>query len=161
MAKKSGSTPAVKALLAAGVDFTLHPYAHGDGETNFGDEVVRKLGVEPGRVFKTLVADLGGELVVGIVPVPRHLDLKALAGAFGAKKAALATPDEAARSTGYVLGGISPIGQRTPLRTVLDDSADAFATIFVSAGKRGLQVELSAADLRTISGATCAAIATG
>lgn len=161
MAKKSGSTPAVKALIAAGVDFTLQPYAHSDGETNFGDEVVRKLGVQPDRVFKTLVADLGDELVVGIVPVSRQLDLKALAGALGAKKATLAAPDDAARSTGYVLGGISPIGQRTPLRTVLDDSADAFATIFVSAGKRGLQVELSAADLRTISGATSAAIATG
>ena len=159
MAKKTGSTPAVKALLAAGADFTLHPYEHDDGETNFGDEVVRLLDVDAERVFKTLVADLGHELVVGIVPVPRHLDLKALAGALGAKKAALAAPDQAVRSSGYVLGGISPIGQRTPLRTVLDTSADLFDTIFVSAGKRGLQVELSAADLRTLTGAISADIA--
>lgn len=160
MAKQSGSTPAVRALLAAGADFTLHPYEHSDGETNFGDEVVRRLEVDGERVFKTLVADLSGELVVGIVPVPRHLDLKALAGALGAKKAALASPDEAARSTGYVLGGISPIGQRTPLRTVLDASADGLDTIFVSAGKRGLQVELSPADLRSLTGAISARIAT-
>ncbi|GAA3605373.1 Cys-tRNA(Pro) deacylase [Microlunatus ginsengisoli] len=160
MAKQAGGTPAVKALIAAGVDFTLHPYAHAEGETSFGDEAVRRLGLDPERVFKTLVADLGGELVVGIVPVARQLDLKALAAALGAKKASMADPAVAARSSGYVLGGISPIGQKTRLRTVLDAHADGFPTIYVSAGKRGLQVELAPADLREVTGATAAGIAT-
>lgn len=159
MAKKAGGTPAVKALTAAGLAFTLHPYVHADGETNFGDEAAKAIGADPERVFKTLVADLGGELVVGIVPVAGHLDLKGLAAALGAKKAALASPADAARSSGYVVGGISPVGQRTRLRTVLDASADRFATIYVSAGKRGLQVELAPADLRAVTGAISAAIA--
>ena len=160
MAKKPGGTPAAKALLAAGVDFTLHPYDHAEGATNFGEEAAHALGADPQRIFKTLVADLGGELVVGIVPVAGHLDLKALAAVLGAKKASLADPAVAARSSGYVVGGISPIGQRTRLRTVLDASADDFDTIFVSAGKRGLQVELSPANLRQVTGAQSASIAT-
>ncbi len=159
MANKPAGTPAAKALLAAGVDFTLHPYDHADGATNFGEEAAHALGVDPARIFKTLVADIGGELVVGVVPVAGHLDLKALAAALGAKKASLADPAVAARSSGYVVGGISPVGQRTLLRTVLDSSADDFATIFVSAGKRGLQLELAPADLRQVTGARSGAIA--
>ncbi len=159
MAKKPGGTPAAKALLAAGVDFTLHPYDHHEGGANFGEEAAHSLGVDPERIFKTLIADVGGELVVGIVPVAGHLDLKALAAAVGAKKASMADPAVAARSSGYVVGGISPIGQRTRLRTILDASADDFDTIFVSAGKRGLQVELAPADLRLVTGAQSVAIA--
>jgi Cys-tRNA(Pro)/Cys-tRNA(Cys) deacylase len=159
VAKQPGGTPAAKALLAAGIDFTLHSYDHAEHATNFGAEAAHALGVDPERIFKTLIADVGGELVVAIVPVAGHLDLKALAAAVGAKKASLADPAVATRSSGYVVGGISPIAQRTRLRTVLDASADDFATIFVSAGKRGLQVELGPADLRKISGAWSAAIA--
>ena len=153
MAKKSsGGTPATVALTKAGVAFTVHAYAHTDGATNFGEEAAAALGVDRDRIFKTLVVDAGGELVVAVVPVARQLDLKALAGAAGAKKAALADPAAAARSTGYVLGGISPLGQRTRLRTFVDRSAEDFETIFVSAGKRGLQVELAVGDLLRLTG---------
>ena len=110
------------------------------------------------RIFKTLVADAGGELVVAVVPVARQLDLKALAAAVGTKRAVLADPAVAARTTGYVVGGISPLGQRTRLRTFLDASAERFDTIFVSAGKRGLQVELAPADLARLTEAELAAL---
>ena len=149
----TGGTPATVALSRAGISFTLHPYAHQDDATNFGDEAAAALGLKRTRMFKTLVADLGGELVVAVVPVAYRLDLKALAAAVGAKKAAMADPAAAARSSGYVVGGISPIGQRTRLRTVVDASAQDFPTIFVSAGKRGLQVELAPADLAAVTGA--------
>jgi len=148
-----GGTPATVALTRAGVAFTLHPYAHDDATTAFGDEAAAALGVDPGRIFKTLLADVGGELVVAVVPVARQLDLKALAAVLGAKRATMADPAAATRSTGYVLGGISPLGQRTRLRTVVDDSAAAFPTVYVSAGKRGLQVELDPADLVAVTGA--------
>jgi Cys-tRNA(Pro)/Cys-tRNA(Cys) deacylase len=161
VAKQPGGTPAVKALLVAGVDFTLHPYNHRDTATDYGEEAARAIGVDPQRVFKTLLADSGDELVVGIVPVARRLDLKALAAALGVKKVSMADPEAAARSSGYVVGGISPIGQRTRLRTVLDASADHFDTIYVSGGRRGLQVELSPADLREITGARSADISSG
>jgi Cys-tRNA(Pro)/Cys-tRNA(Cys) deacylase len=159
VAKKPSGTPALKVLLASGADFTLHPYEHRDQATNFGDEAAHALHLDPERVFKTLVADLGDELVVGIVPVARKLDLKALAATLGGKKASMADPAAAARSSGYVVGGISPLGQRTRLRTVLDTSADDFETIFVSAGRRGLQVELAPADLRELTDAVSAPIA--
>jgi Cys-tRNA(Pro)/Cys-tRNA(Cys) deacylase len=155
MAKKApGGTPATVALTKAGVAFTVHPYAHSDGAANFGEEAAAALGVDRERIFKTLVVDAGGELVVAVVPVARQLDLKALAVAAGAKKAALAEPATAARSTGYVVGGISPLGQRSRLRTFVDRSAEDFETIFVSAGKRGLQVELAARDLLGLTGGT-------
>ena len=125
----------------------MHAYDHTDSATNFGEEAAAAVGVDRDRIFKTLVVDAGGELVVAVVPVARQLDLKALAGAAGAKKAALAEPAAAARSSGYVVGGISPLGQRTRLRTFVDRSAEDFETIFVSAGKRGLQVELAVGDL--------------
>ena len=116
------------------------------------------LGVDPHRIFKTLLADLGDELVVAVVPVAKQLDLKALAAALGAKKAGMAHPAAATRSTGYVLGGISPVGQRTRLRTVVHDSALTHASVYVSAGKRGLQVELDPAALVRVTGAVAAPI---
>lgn len=154
-----GATPATTALIDAGIAFTLHPYEHHDDSTSFGEEAVRAIGADPARVFKTLVADVGGQLVVAVVPVAGQLDLKALAAAFAAKKATMADPQVAARSSGYVVGGISPIGQRHRLPTVVDTSADDFETIFVSAGRRGLQVELSPGDLRTITDARSVAVA--
>jgi Cys-tRNA(Pro)/Cys-tRNA(Cys) deacylase len=164
VAKKSkhhphGATPATTALIDAGLAFTLHPYEHHDNNTNFGVEAASALGVDETRIFKTLVTDIGGQLAVAVIPVARQLDLKALAAAFGTKKATMSDPTVAARSTGYVVGGISPIGQRLALPTVVDASADDFETIFVSAGRRGLQVELAPADLRAVTGAQTAAIA--
>jgi Cys-tRNA(Pro)/Cys-tRNA(Cys) deacylase len=156
--KSAGGTPATVALDRAEVAYTLHPYAHDPQSSHFGDEAAAALGVDRSRIFKTLVADAGGELVVAVVPVAAQLDLKALATAVGAKRAALADPAAAARTTGYVVGGISPLGQRTRLRTLVDDSADRFDTVFVSAGKRGLQVELAPADLVRLTGAELAGL---
>jgi Cys-tRNA(Pro)/Cys-tRNA(Cys) deacylase len=159
--KQAGGTPATAALTSAGVAFTLHPYAHADGERHFGDEATTALGLDPAQVFKTLVVELagrGGSLAVAVVPVARQLDLKAFAGALGAKNATLADRAAAQRSSGYVLGGISPLGQRTALPTVVDASALGFATVFVSAGRRGLQVELSPTDLVTLTVAQVVAI---
>lgn len=155
----SGGTPATVALTRAGVPFTLHPYVHDEAAESYGEEAAAALGLEPTRIFKTLLADVGGELVVAVVPVAQQLDLKALAAALGAKRATLAAPAAATRSTGYVLGGISPFGQRTRLRTVVDVSAGDHPTVFVSAGRRGLQVELDPADLLRVTGATSAAVA--
>jgi Cys-tRNA(Pro)/Cys-tRNA(Cys) deacylase len=157
---KPGGTPATVALTAAGVAFTLHPYTHVDGQRHFGDEATAALALDPARVFKTLVAELaGGALAVAVVPVAQQLDLKAFATAVGAKKAVMADPAAAQRSSGYVLGGISPLGQRTALPTVLDASALAFPTVFVSAGRRGLQVELAPQALVDVTGAEVASIA--
>ena len=159
MARRSaGGTPATLALDRAGVAYALHPYAHDPLNTHFGDEAAAALGVDRKRVFKTLVADAGGELVVAVVPVAGQLDLKALAGAARVKRAVLAEPAVAARTTGYVVGGISPLGQRTRLRTFLDASATRFATVFLSAGKRGLQVELAPADVVRLTDARLAAL---
>ena len=156
--KTAGGTPATLALDRAGVAYTLHPYAHDPRNSHFGDEAAAALGLDPGRIFKTLVADAGGELVVAVVPVARQLDLKALAGAAGAKRAVLADPAVAARTTGYVVGGISPLGQRTRLRTFLDASATGFGTVFLSAGKRGLQIEVAPADLVRLTEARLAVL---
>lgn len=159
MAKsRAGGTPATVALLQAGIEHTLRPYAHDDATTAFGDEAAAALGVDPAQIFKTLVADVSGELVVAVVPVARQLDLKALAAACGAKKASLADPAVAARSSGYVVGGISPVGQRTRLRTVVDSSALTFDTVLVSAGRRGLQVELAPTDLVAVTSGDTAPI---
>jgi len=159
MAKaRSAGTPATVALTRAGIAHTLHPYAHADGTSSYGEEAAAALGVAPERIFKTLLADLGAELVVAVVPVARQLDLKALASALGAKKAVMADPAAATRSTGYVLGGISPLGQRTRLRTVVDRSATDLPTVLVSAGRRGLQVELAPDDLVRATGALVAVI---
>lgn len=153
-------TPAIAALTRAKVAHTLHPYHHDPASTAFGDEVVTALGWDPRRVFKTLVASVDGELVVGIVPVSGQLDLKALAAAAGGKKAQMAKVADAQRSSGYVAGGISPLGQRRQLRTVIDSSAGDYESIMVSAGRRGLQVELAPGDLITQCRATVAHIAT-
>ncbi len=154
-------TPAVAALVRAGIPYTLRPYDHDPRTTAFGDEVVAALGQDPARVFKTLIASVDGALVVGVVPVAAHLDLKALATAAGGKRATMAPVAEAERSSGYVAGGISPIGQRKPLRTVVDVSAGDFPTVFVSAGRRGLQLELAPADLIAACRASVAVIAGG
>lgn len=154
-------TPAVVALNRAKIPYTLRPYEHDPRTTAFGDEVVQALGQDPARVFKTLVAAVDGRLVVGLVPVAGQLDLKALAAAAGGKRATMAPVAEAERSSGYVAGGISPIGQRKRLVTVVDTSADQFATVFVSAGRRGLQLELAPADLVRVCGALVAPISTG
>jgi len=145
-------TPATVALAAAGVPFTAHTYVHHDTATNFGAEAAAELGLSDDRVFKTLVAEADGALVVAVVPVSRRLDLKALAAAVGAKKAQLADPAVAERRTGYVVGGISPLGQRTTLATVVDATAASFATVFVSGGRRGFDVELAPDDLVRATG---------
>ncbi|MBD0743310.1 Cys-tRNA(Pro) deacylase [Streptomyces sp. CBMA152] len=160
MAKKkaAGGTPATVALTAAGTSFTMHAYEHDPASPSYGEEAAQALGVSPDRVFKTLVADVDGELTVAVVPVAGSLDLKALAAAVGGKRAAMADPAAAERTTGYVRGGISPLGQRKRLRTVLDSSASAHATICVSAGRRGLEVELAPSDLVALTGAVVAAV---
>ncbi|MGW6709276.1 Cys-tRNA(Pro) deacylase [Streptomyces sp. NPDC054956] len=157
--KKPAGTPAIVALTAAGADFTVHAYDHDPAHPSYGEEAAQALGVSPSQVFKTLLADVDGSLVVAVVPVSGSLDLKALASAVGGKRAAMADPALAERTTGYVLGGISPLGQRKRLRTVLDVSASAFPTICVSAGRRGLEVELAAATLTALTTATLAPIA--
>ncbi|MEU9475010.1 Cys-tRNA(Pro) deacylase [Streptomyces sp. NPDC048191] len=164
MAKKSkkqqsGGTPATVALASAGVDFTIHSYDHDPAHPSYGEEAAEAMGVSPDRVFKTLVADVDGTLTVAVVPVSGSLDLKSLAAAVGGKRAAMADPALAERTTGYVRGGISPLGQRRTLPTVLDDSAKAHDTICVSAGRRGLEVELSPTDLARLTNATLAPVA--
>ncbi|MFI8205848.1 Cys-tRNA(Pro) deacylase [Streptomyces sp. NPDC085937] len=156
--QQSGGTPATVALTAAGVPFTVHSYDHDPSRPSYGEEAAEAMGVSPDRVFKTLVADVDGTLTVAVVPVAGQLDLKALASAAGGKRAAMADPALAERTTGYVRGGISPLGQRKKLPTVLDASADRHETICVSAGRRGLEVELAPADLAKLTSATLAPI---
>lgn len=158
MAKHRSGTPATTALERAKIAHTLHPYDHADDETHFGVEAAAKLGVDPTRIFKTLVVDTGAGLAVGVVPVASQLDLKAMGAALGVKKVTMADPAAATRSSGYVLGGISPIGQRTQLPTVVDSSALGLELIMVSAGRRGLQVELRPSDLVSVTAATVASI---
>ena len=157
--KADAGTPATAQLTRAGIAFIPHRYEHDAEVTGFGLEAAEKLRLDPERVFKTLLADADGRLVVGIVPVTGQLDLKALAAAVGAKKATMADPKIAERKTGYVVGGISPIGQKTALPTVIDASAELFDTVFVSGGRRGLDIELAPADLQRATGALFAPIA--
>ena len=147
-------TPAITAAERAGIAFRVHEYEHDPRAASFGVEAVQKLGLDPARVFKTLVADVDGELTVAVVPVELQLDLRALG-----KRARMADPKAAERATGYVTGGISPLGQRRLLPMVLDDSALAFETIHVSAGRRGLELELAPADLLALTGGRAAAVA--
>jgi len=154
MAKKSaGGTPATLALTRAGIGFELRGYDHDPRATSYGLEAAEALDVDPARVFKTLLAAVDGRLVVGVVPVAGQLDLKALAAAVGGKKAEMADPAQAERTTGYVVGGISPIGQKRSLPTVVDASALEHGTVLVSGGRRGLDLELAPADLVRITGA--------
>ncbi|MFD2793003.1 Cys-tRNA(Pro) deacylase [Promicromonospora vindobonensis] len=147
-------------LEKAGVPHTLHPYEHDPAsDLSFGMEAAEAIGVDAPQVFKTLLAEVDGKLVVGIVPVDRKLDLKALARAAGGKRAAMAEPATAERATGYVVGGISPLGQKTRHTTVLDESARAYDVVYVSGGRRGLDVGLAPADLLTLTGGTTAPIA--
>ena len=158
----AGGTPAAAALARAGVAFVLHPYDHDPGSTAYGDEAARALGVDPSRIFKTLVIDLVTAppgLAVAVVPVATQLDLKRFAAELGAKKAAMAAKVQVVRSTGYIIGGVSPVAQKVPLPTLIDESAQMWETIFVSAGKRGLQVELSPTDLAHVVSAGFADIA--
>lgn len=153
-------TPATVAATRAGIPFTLHPYDVDAEAGNYGEAAADALGIAHDRIFKTLVAEVDGALTVAVVPVAAKLDLKALAAAVGGKKAAMADPRAAERATGYVVGGISPLGQRRALPTVVDASADTQATVYVSAGRRGLQLELAPADLVRLARARTAAIAT-
>ena len=157
--RPSGATAAIRALKQAGVVFVLHPYEHDPRATSYGVEAAQVLGLPEARVFKTLLADADGRLVVAIVPVSGLLDLKALARALGVRKAAMADPAAAERATGYVVGGISPLGQKRAHPTVLDASALEHETVLVSAGRRGLDVELAPAELVTLTSAKVAAIA--
>jgi len=152
-------TTATLALQRAKVPFTLHEYAHDPRHDSYGLEASEALGVPPERVFKTLVAEVDERLTVAVVPVAGSLDLKALAGAAGGKKARMADPAAAERATGYVTGGISPLAQRRALPAVLDATAQDFDTILVSAGQRGLQIEIAPADLVRAAHAVVAAIA--
>ncbi|MDN3020876.1 Cys-tRNA(Pro) deacylase [Streptomyces sp. S.PB5] len=156
--QQSAGTPATVALTAAEVPYTVHAYDHDPAHPSYGEEAAEAMGVSPDRVFKTLVADVDGALTVAVVPVAGQLDLKALATAVGGKRATMADPTLAERTTGYVRGGISPLGQRKKLRTVLDASASAHTTICISAGRRGLEVELSPEDLTRLTEATVAPI---
>ena|SRR5579875_1809385 len=152
-------TPAISLLTRSKVAHTVHPYEHDPGAASFGIEAAEALGVDPRRLFKTLVAAVDGALTVAVVPVAGSLDLKALAAAVGGKRAGMADPAAAERATGYVRGGISPLGSRKRLPTVVDATACGFETVFVSAGRRGLQVELAPDELIRLTGATVAPIA--
>jgi Cys-tRNA(Pro)/Cys-tRNA(Cys) deacylase len=150
-------TPAVRALEAAGVPFTLRRYEHDPAAEGYAEEAAAKLGVAPELVFKTLVVKLeGARLALALVPATARLDLKKLADAAGVKTAALAAPAEAERATGYVLGGISPLGTKRRLPAFIDESVVGLATVIVSAGRRGLQIELAPADLLALTGAATA-----
>jgi Cys-tRNA(Pro)/Cys-tRNA(Cys) deacylase len=152
-------TPATALLTKAGIPFTLHPYDHDPRTQAYGEEAAEALGVDPARIFKTLIATVEGRLACAVVPVAARLDLKRFAAALDAKRAEMAEPAAAARATGYVVGGISPLGQRSRLRVVIDASAEQFETVYVSAGRRGLQVELAPGDLARAAAGAFAAIA--
>ncbi|GIH26406.1 Cys-tRNA(Pro)/Cys-tRNA(Cys) deacylase [Acrocarpospora phusangensis] len=161
MAKTKGGqgTPATVALTQARAEFTLHPYDHDPGAEAYGEEAANALGVPAERIFKTLVAETEAGLAVAVVPVAGKLDLKAFAAALKGKKAAMAEAAKVERVTGYVVGGISPLGQRRRLPTVVDESALAFDTIYFSAGRRGLQIETAPANLVRLTAAVTAPIA--
>jgi Cys-tRNA(Pro)/Cys-tRNA(Cys) deacylase len=152
-------TPAIKLAKKAKIAHKIHEYKHDPSAESYGLEAAEKIGVEAARVFKTLVVDIGDKtLVVAILPVTSMLSLKAIAKAVKSKKAVMADKQDVMRSTGYVLGGVSPLGQKKRLTTVIDSSANDFATIYVSGGRRGLDIELSPADLQHLTMATVSAI---
>ncbi|MCS5558872.1 MAG: Cys-tRNA(Pro) deacylase [Oceanospirillaceae bacterium] len=152
-------TPAIDQLIKLGITYQIHEYTHASSAVSYGMEAAQKMGVVSQRVFKTLVVDAGNKrLAVAVLPVDQQLNLKLMAKAIGAKKASMADPDEVSRSSGYVLGGVSPIGQKRGLTTVIDISAEAFESIYVSGGRRGLEIELAARDLATVTEGQFAAI---
>ena len=153
-------TPATSLLTKAGVMFNEHEYQHDPGATSFGLEAAEKLGFDPSQVFKTLIASVDDYFAVAIVPVDQQVSLKSLARALGAKRANMADPNQAARMTGYVVGGISPLGQKKLLPTVIAESAQLFETILVSGGRRGFDIELSPIVLAELLSAQFADIAT-
>lgn len=155
----SASTPATVTLTAAGVTFSVHTYEHDPAAPSYGVEAANALGLPAEQVFKTLVVDTGAGLAVGVVPVTGSLDLKALAAALGVKKVEMADPDAAERSTGYVLGGISPIGQKRRLPTVVDETCELFDIVYVSGGRRGLDLGIAPSDLLRLTDGTIAEIA--
>ena len=158
-------TRAIDVARRAGVVFEVHTYPHdsraalGNGGRGYALEAVDALGIDPSRVFKTIVVSVDGQLGLAIVPADTEVDLKAVAGALGGRRADIAAPTEAERATGYVLGGISPLGTRRALPTVIDASAADWPTVHVSAGRRGLELELAAADLVRLTRGTSARIA--
>ena len=156
---KGVGTPATNALTKAGIAFTSHQYEHDPRSSSYGMEAASALGLDPAQVFKTLIATVDGQPVVAIVPVNGSLDLKLLASVRGGRRAELADAAMAQRLSGYVLGGISPIGQRRPLPTLLDSSASAIATVYVSGGRRGFDVGLAPVDLLGVTGGSYAPIA--
>jgi len=152
-------TPATTMLAKRKINHSVRAYQHDPAAESYGLEAAEALGVEPDRVFKTLVAEVDGKLTVGVVPVTRKLNLKALAAAVGGKRAKMADAAAAQRATGYVVGGISPVGQRSRLPLVVDTSVHDWPTIYCSAGRRGLEIELAPHDLIAVTGASVAAIA--
>lgn len=151
-------TPAVLALEAASIEFSIHEYERGDDLRDFGREAAEALDLDPDQVFKTLVVLADTELVVAVVPVSCQLSMKRTAAAIGAKKVVMSDPAVAERSSGYIVGGISPIGQRKRLRTVVDESAELFDTIYVSGGRRGMDIGLAPSDLVAVTAAVVAPI---
>jgi len=155
-------TAAILALVAAGVEHTVHPYEHAAANgVGYGLEAAQVLGIPAEQVYKTLMTEVDGALTVAVVPVTGKLDLKALAGAVGGKKAAMADRAAAERATGYVVGGISPLGQKTAHPTVVDETIELYDTVYVSGGRRGLDVGLAPVDLIALTGAVVADIARG
>lgn len=157
-AKPGAATPAMRVLREHGIPFAVHEYPHDPDETAFGPEAAALLGLDPRRVFKTLIAQADGDLVVACLPVSGQLSLKGLAAAVGAKRATLAEPKIAEKATGYVVGGISPLGQRKTLDTVVDVSALDHRTVFVSGGRRGVDIEIRPESLISATKARTAPI---
>lgn len=158
MVRRSVGTPATAALSRAGVRFTVHAYEHDPGAASYGREAAEALGLDPAVVFKTLLVQTDEQIVVAVTPVTGELDLKAVARATGSKRARMADPEAAERLTGMVLGGISPVGQRHQLPTLIDESAASLERIYVSAGRRGYDLGLAPADLVQVTGAGYARI---
>ena len=152
-------TPAIKLLKKQKIPHTIHEYKHDSNAYSYGEEAAQKMGVDPKRVFKTLVVQSDKMMAVGIVPVTSTLNLKSMAKALGVKKVTMADPKNVENTTGYILGGVSPLGQKKRLKTVIDQSAFEFESIFVSAGKRGLEVEVVPKDLEKLLQADKAKIA--
>lgn len=155
-------TPAINLLKKAGVDFQIHEYVHDANTTSYGEEAAEKLGIAKARVYKTLIVQADtGALAVAIIPVSCKLNLKSMARALGRKKSSMAQTSDAERATGYVLGGISPLGQKKRLKTMIDASAEQFQSIFISGGRRGLDIELAPSVLLQLTAGKYAALADG